>query len=224
MTAEAELTAETLLFDMDGTLVDSTPVVERTWRRFARRLGLDAEEILATAHGRRTGETVARFVPEGMDAEAETARLVAEEIADTEGIVAVPGALELLASLPKDRWAVVTSASRELAVRRMRAAGLPLPRLLVSADDVTRGKPDPEGYLTAARRMRVRPGATIVFEDAEAGLLAAAASGATPVVVGGHTGPSTGGLIRVGDLREVSATVTPHGILRVGFALTGATA
>lgn len=224
MTAGAELTSEALLFDMDGTLVDSTPVVERTWRRFARRLDLDAEEILRTAHGRRTGETVARFVPEGVDAGAETARLVAEEIADTEGIVAVPGALELLTSLPKDRWAIVTSASRELAVRRMHAAGLPLPRILVSADDVTRGKPDPEGYLTAARRLRVRPAAAIVFEDAEAGLLAAAASAATPVVVGGHVSPATRGLIRVGDLRQVSAAATPRGILRVGFALTGATA
>ncbi|QCW79470.1 TIM barrel protein [Streptomyces sp. S6] len=130
------LTAQTLLFDMDGTLVDSTEAVARTWSRFARRHGLDAGRILASAHGQRTAETVAAHAPPGTDVEAETAWLVGQDLADTGGTVAVPGAAELLAALPPHRWALVTSAGQELAVRRMAAAGLPLPDVLISADDV----------------------------------------------------------------------------------------
>ncbi|AZQ34552.1 HAD family hydrolase [Streptomyces cyaneochromogenes] len=215
MTSHTTLSPEALLFDMDGTLVDSTVVVERTWRRFARRHGLDAERILATAHGRRTGETVARYAPAGVDVAAETARLVAEEVEDVDGIVPVPGAPALLASLAGDRWAVVTSAGRELTHRRMAAAGLPLPSLLVSADDVREGKPSPEGYLTAAAALNVRPAATVVFEDAEAGLRAAAAAGAPAVVVGDHGGPAAAGCPKVRDLREVTVTDTGRGVLRL---------
>ncbi|MER6030366.1 HAD-IA family hydrolase [Streptomyces sp. NPDC001851] len=217
MTPYRTLTPHALLFDMDGTLVDSTVVVERTWRRFARRHGLDAERILATAHGRRTGETVARYAPAGVDVAAETARLVAEEVEDVEGVVAVPGAPELLAALPEDRWAVVTSAGRELTHRRMAAAGLPLPPLLISADDVREGKPSPEGYLAAAAALRVPAAATVVFEDAEAGLRAAVAAGATPVVVGAHRGPAAEGLLRVRDLREVTLTGADHAALHLAL-------
>ncbi|MEE1756450.1 HAD-IA family hydrolase [Streptomyces sp. SP18CS02] len=216
MTAsELNLTATALLFDMDGTLVDSTPVVERTWRRFAGRHGLDPERVLSTAHGRRTGETVAMYAPEGVDVAAETARLEAEEIEDVEGITAIPGAAELLASLPAGRWAVVTSAGRVLAERRMAAAGLTLPATVVSADDVTAGKPSPEGYRTAAERLGVAAGGTVVFEDAETGLLAAVAAGATAVVVGEHRGPATVGLARVADLRGLTVTETGQGGLRL---------
>ncbi|GAA3353227.1 MULTISPECIES: HAD-IA family hydrolase [Saccharopolyspora] len=206
MTEEVLLTAEALLFDMDGTLVDSTTVVERTWHRFARRHGLDGAEILADAHGRRTGETVARHLPAGGDVAAETARLVAEEVADVDGIVQIPGAAELLASLPASRWAVVTSAGRELARRRMAAAGLRLPDVVVSAEDVRQGKPDPEGYSLAARHLGVPPEAAIVFEDAEAGLLSALASGARAVVVGAHGGRVAADLPRVADLDAVTAS------------------
>ncbi len=215
MTSLTTLAPEALLFDMDGTLVDSTVVVERTWRRFARRHGLDAERILATAHGRRTGETVAGYAPAGVDAAAETARLVAEEVEDVDGIVAVPGAPELLAALPRGRWAVVTSAGRELTHRRMTAAGLPLPPLLISADDVTEGKPSPEGYLAAAAALDVLPAAAIVFEDAEAGLRAAAAAQSPAVVVGAHRGPAAEGCLRVRDLRDVTVAGTDGGALRL---------
>ncbi|MFI0975913.1 HAD-IA family hydrolase [Streptomyces sp. NPDC021093] len=218
-----KLTAEALLFDMDGTLVDSTVVVERTWRRFARRHGLDADEILATAHGRRTGETVARYAPAGVDAAAETARLVAEEIDDVDGIVPVPGAAELLDGLPAESWAIVTSAGLELTVHRMAAAGLPLPRCLLSADDVTEGKPHPMGYLAAARELGTAPVSAIVFEDAAAGLEAAVAAGTTPVVVGAYTGAAAKGLIRVTDLRDVSVTAPAPGRLRVGLTVRTAT-
>jgi sugar-phosphatase len=215
------ITASALLFDMDGTLVDSTAVVERTWRTFARRHGLSAERILAVSHGRRTEDTVARFVPVGVDAEAEARRVIAEEVTDVEGIVAVPGARELLAALPEGAWALVTSAGRLLAEARMKAAGLSLPPVLISADDVVAGKPDPEGYLAAAERLGCPPKETVVFEDAEAGIRAARASGARTVVVGAADCIAAAGLDRVPDLRSVRidadrATGRLHVLLKAG--------
>lgn len=171
------ISTQALLFDMDGTLVDSTAVVERTWGRFAERHGLDLGQVLHAAHGRRTAETVAMFAPSGTDIEAETARIVAEEIADTDGIVEVPGARRFLQRLPLSRWAVVTSASRELAIRRMQAAGVPIPPILITAEDVTTGKPAPEGYLAAAQALGVEPAHCLSFEDARAGLQSAHAAG-----------------------------------------------
>ncbi|MBE3014679.1 HAD-IA family hydrolase [Microbispora sp. NEAU-D428] len=211
--------AAALLFDMDGTLVDSTAVVERTWRSFATRHGLDLARILAVSHGRRTEETVAEFAPAGVDVEAEAARLSAQEVADTEGIIAVPGAATLLASLPEGSWALVTSAGRALAEARMGAAGLPVPSVVISAEDVTAGKPSPEGYLAAAGRLAAAPEHTVVFEDAEAGLLAARASGARTVVVGACAAPVTEGLDRVADLRAVWVECAA-GRLRVSYRNT----
>jgi HAD superfamily hydrolase (TIGR01509 family) len=205
--------AAALLFDMDGTLVDSTAVVERTWRSFASRHRLDAERILAVSHGRCTEETVAEFAPVGVDIDAEAQRLIAQEVADTEGIVAVPGATELLASLPERSWALVTSAGRELAKARMGAAGLPVPSVVISADEVTTGKPSPEGYRAAADRLGVVPEQTIVFEDAEAGVLAARTSGARTVVVGACAAPTTEGLDRVVDLRGVRVDYAANRLL-----------
>lgn len=169
--------ASALLFDMDGTLVDSTAIVEKIWRRFALRYQLDAERILADSHGRRTEETVAMFAPAGCNIAQEAARITAEEIADTEGIVAIPGAADFLAAIPDNRWALVTSASRALASGRMRAAGLPLPDVMICAEDVSRGKPHPQGYLAAAKALKVSPGECIGFEDAEAGFRAVQAAG-----------------------------------------------
>jgi sugar-phosphatase len=171
------LQAQALLFDMDGTLVDSTAVVIKVWRRFAARHGLDAELILADSHGRRTEDTVAAFATAGMDVAAEAAQVTAEEIADRDGIVEVPGAAALLAQLPHSRWAVVTSASRELATTRILAAGLPLPKVLICAEDVGHGKPAPDGYLAAAAALGIAPANCLVFEDARAGLDAGHAAG-----------------------------------------------
>lgn len=207
-----------LLFDMDGTLVDSTAVVERTWRSFARRHGVNAEQILAVSHGRRTEETIARFAPAGVDVVAEAQRVIAEEVADTRGITAIPGAAELLASLPDGSWALVTSAGRRLAEARMRAAGLPMPSVLVSADDVAQGKPSPEGYLKAAGRLGRSPESLVVFEDAEAGILAGRASGARTVVVGHACRTAAEGLDRVTDLRDVRVDIDEStGRLRVSL-------
>nr|MDT0663962.1 HAD-IA family hydrolase [Micromonospora sp. DSM 115978] len=202
------LTAQALLFDMDGTLVDSTAVVERTWRRFARRYELDAEAVLATVHGRRARETVAAFAPAGTDVAAETARLVEEEIDDMAGVLPVPGAAALLAGLPPDSWALVTSAGHRLTTSRMAAAGLPVPSVLVTAETVHNGKPHPEGYLSAATALGVRPSAAIVFEDSDVGLRAAVASGARSVVVGDHQGPAAAGLTRIADFTRTTVHAT----------------
>ncbi|WPZ37193.1 HAD family hydrolase (plasmid) [Thalassobaculum sp. OXR-137] len=172
-----------LLFDMDGTLVNSIAVVERTWTRFADRHGIDADKVLAACHGRRTSETVADFAPPGVSIAEETARIDAEELADFDGIVEVEGATKLLKSIPAGRWAVVTSADRNLANLRMAAAGLPLPQVMVTAEDVMIGKPAPDGYLAAAEALGVTPANCLVFEDAPAGIQAGNAAGAKVIAV-----------------------------------------
>ncbi len=195
------------LFDMDGTLVDSHAVVEAVWTEFCGHSGLDPEVVLAYAHGRQAGDTVAHFLPEVSEAErAElVAGLVAEEVTRTDGIVEVPGARQLLAALTAQGApvAIVTSAPRELAVARLNAAGVGIPDVLVAAEDVERGKPDPSCYLLAAERLGVPIERCVVFEDAEAGLAAAVASGGRAVVVGGHVSEITDGLERIGDYAGV---------------------
>ncbi|MEU6860108.1 HAD-IA family hydrolase [Glycomyces sp. NPDC046736] len=208
---ETELAAEVLLFDMDGTLVDSTASVERAWGRFAARHGLDAAAILAVAHGRPTIEVVAQFAPPGVDAAAETDRIEAEEIDRTDGISEIPGAAKLLGSLDPASWAVVTSATRALTVRRLAAVGVPLPKVLVAADDVTSGKPHPQPYLMAAEALGADAKRAVVFEDAPAGLRSALAAGASPVVVGGYEGDEAAGLPRVADLSGVRVTPGEQG-------------
>lgn len=172
-----------VLFDMDGTLVDSRIVVERVWREWAAAYGRDYRPILAVSHGRRTIDTVREFAIPGMDAEAEAAKLEAQEVADVEGILPMAGAAELLARLPANRWAVVTSASRSLATRRLTAAGLPIPDVMVTAEDVAHGKPDPEGYQTAARLLGTNAESCLVFEDAPAGIEAGKRAGADVIAI-----------------------------------------
>jgi sugar-phosphatase len=170
------LTASALLFDMDGVLVDSRPVVERVWRRWAERTGRPGDHVVAMAHGRRSIETIGMVAPD-LDTDAEAAWLDEQELLDTEGILAIPGAAEFVASLPRDRWALVTSARDDLARLRLRVCGIPTPDVLVSSDAVERGKPAPDGFLIGAERLGVAPGECLVFEDAPPGIEAAKRAG-----------------------------------------------
>jgi sugar-phosphatase len=167
---------QAILFDMDGTLVDSTRCVESIWSRWAERHGLELNHILAVSHGRRTLDTLQEVAPH-LDIEQEARQLDAQELETKEGIAAVPGAAALLRALPQNRWAVVTSAGRALAELRLQCAGLPIPQILVCADDVEHGKPSPEGYLKAAELLGVAPDRCLVVEDTPAGLRAGRAAG-----------------------------------------------
>lgn len=199
------LTCRAVLFDMDGTLVDSTAVVEQVWGEFAARYGLDLEEILRTSHGVQAGDTVRRFAPPRSDLRALTAELGAMERVRTAGIVPLPGAARLLETLPADAVALVTSADRILADIRMGAAGLAMPATVVTAELVTRGKPDPEGYLKAAAGLGVDPADAVVFEDAPAGIAAGVAAGIRTVAVGPNTGPLPAGVLHIPDYSAVDA-------------------
>lgn len=180
------LRAKALLLDMDGTLVNSDAVVERCWSRWALRQGLEPAAVLAVVHGRQGHATMAALLPHRpVEVNlAENAALLAEEIADTDGVVPVGGAAAFLAALARHPHALVTSASEELARTRMGAAGLPLPPVLVTAERVSASKPDPEGFLKAAAELGFTPAQCLVFEDAEVGVAAAKAAGMRVVGVG----------------------------------------
>ncbi|TLS41769.1 HAD family hydrolase [Streptomyces montanus] len=192
-----------LLFDNDGVLVDSDPGVEQAWSQWARDRGLPAEEVTAMVHGRRSADTVALLVadpPERAAALAEIDRLEIEAAALT---TALPGALDLLTSLPEESWAVVTSGVTALARARLAAAGLPLPPVLIAADDVSHGKPAPDGYRAAAEKLGIDPATAVVFEDSVAGATAGAVAGAYVIGVG-RRGLATDAPVVVTDLRGLT--------------------
>ena len=170
------------LFDIDGTLVDSAAVVEQVWRQVAREFGADEQAVLRDSHG-RIDTDVARDYFRPDQESAVLARVSELDLATMNGVAATPGARELLAALRPDQWAAVTSGGRRLMSGRLRTAGLPLPRVLVSADDVARGKPDPEGYLAAAAALGAAPETCVVVEDSPAGVAAGRAAGALVVAV-----------------------------------------
>ena len=205
----SERSTPPLLFDLDGTLVDSRVVVERHWGRFAARHGLDFAAVLAVMHGVRSSDVI-RIVAPHLDAAAEAARLDAEEEVDTDGLVVVRGAHELLAGLPPGSWGIVTSGHRSLAERRLEAVGLPNPAAMVCGDEVARGKPDPEGFLTGARLLGVASARCVAVEDAPAGLLAARAAGMRVIgITTTHEAaelPDADGI--VGDLSEFAAALS----------------
>lgn len=165
-----------ILFDLDGVLVDSTRSVDRQWRLWARSKGIDEEKIIAIAHGVRAIEVVRQIAPH-LDAEAEVRALERLEAEDREDVVVMPGALALVGSIPENRWCVVTSGTQHLARTRLAMVGLPIPRILITADDVTHGKPHPEPYLKGAELLGFAPKDCVVIEDAPAGILAAHAGG-----------------------------------------------
>ncbi|WP_030379605.1 MULTISPECIES: HAD-IA family hydrolase [unclassified Streptomyces] len=212
MTATTVLTARALLLDMDGTLVNSDAAVERVWRRWADRHGLDGDEVLKVVHGRQGYASMALLLP-GRPMEqnlAENARMLAEETADTEGVVEVPGAADFLASLAGVPHALVTSADVALSTARMEAAGLALPAVRITAESVGASKPDPEGFLKGAAELGVAPEDCVVFEDSGAGVAAGRAAGMRVVGVGARAGLHRPDAV-VRDLRRVRVEVLADG-------------
>jgi mannitol-1-/sugar-/sorbitol-6-phosphatase len=204
---------DAFLFDMDGTILTSIPAVERAWTAWANRAGVPADKVLHYMHGRPGRDTISHFAPPGTDITAEVDWLNAREMADTDGIAPIPGAQALLTTLPADRWAVVTSANRALARMRIAAAGLPLPRLLISSDDVTRGKPDPEGYQNAARQLGRRIDRCLVIEDTATGLLAGLSAGASVLRVLGTPGSEAiADAPAIGNYLGLEVSVGPEGL------------
>jgi sugar-phosphatase len=171
------------LFDMDGTILNSIAAAERVWGRWALRHGLDLDSFLPTMHGKRGIDTISGLNLPGIDPVAEAAEILRGEIEDVEGVIAIDGAADFLASLPPSQWAIVTSAPIDLARARLAAAGIPQPKFMVTAEDVSVGKPDPQGYLLGAERIGASATQMLVFEDVQAGVMAGEAAGADVVVI-----------------------------------------
>lgn len=185
--------ADAVLLDLDGVLVDSSAVVERQWTRWAREHGLDPDEVVREAQGRRQIETVRDLAPH-LDAAEEAEKLGRWEAEDTDGLRPVPGADRLVRRVADGRWGIVTSGTREIATTRLRFVGLPEPAVFVTAEDVQTGKPDPEAYRRGAELLETAPGRCVVFEDSPAGIRSARRAGATVVaVVTTHSEEELGG-------------------------------
>lgn len=202
------LCCRAILFDMDGTLVDSRACVETIWKRWAWRHGVDVHSLLQISHGRRTEDTIKDVAPH-LDVEFEARSLQTEELAASEGIGAVNGSRELLRRLKDNQWAVVTSASRELAKVRLKCAGLPVPSRLISGDDVRYGKPGPEGYLKAADCLGVPYHRCVVVEDTPAGILAGRRAGMIVLAIGTTFAPEyLLGALWAPDFKQVEFSMT----------------
>ena len=213
--------ARAMLFDLDGVLVDSTPAVTRVWEKWAIAHGFDPEKTVREAHGRPSIETIRELLP-GADHEAENREVERQEIEDLEGVIPLPGAIELLRSLPLDRWAIVTSCTKGIAEVRIRAAGLRLPQTIVTSSDITNGKPHPEPYLKGAAALGVSPADCLVVEDVPAGIRSGKAAGARVIAV--RTTSTDAELINSGadwivdDCRAISTTGSAVcGVLRVSL-------
>jgi sugar-phosphatase len=172
----SSLLVQGVLFDLDGVLVDSTAGVTRVWRDWGIRQGLDPTETAHAAHGRRAIDTVRLLAP-GLDAEAELRDLERREIADSHDVSAFAGAAALLKSLPPERWAIVTSGTRDLATHRLRTAGLPVPQRMITGSDIENGKPHPEPFQRGAALLALEPSACVAVEDAPNGITSALAAG-----------------------------------------------
>ena len=184
MTSSNErIACSAFLFDLDGVLIDSTPAVTRVWHRWAIKHGFDPAEVVHRAHGRPSLTTIREYLPD-VDHDFENRIVERHEIEDLEGVVALPGTREFLDRLPMDRWAIVTSGTRPLASVRLHAAGLPIPAHLVTANDISNGKPHPEPYLKGASILGFPPQSCIVVEDAPAGIRSGKAAGARVIAVG----------------------------------------
>ena len=209
-----------VLFDLDGTLVDSTKIVGRIWGEWARRQGLDPDWVIHVAHGQRTYDSVKTVAPYlTLEQQHQAFKdIEGREIVETEGLVVFEGGKQLIGSLPQNRWTIVTSGTRPLAEARLRAAGLPVPAQMITADDVENGKPHPEPYLKGAKLLGVSPAECVVIEDAPSGLRSAQTAGMKTIAV-----PTTyrveelrGADVVAADLASLSADTSDHVIrLRV---------
>ena len=217
------VTASALLFDLDGVLVDSTPVITRIWEQWAMEHGFEPVKTVREAHGRPSLESIRELLPDA-DHEALNRDLEQREIDDTEGVVPVRGSIELLASLPPDRWSLVTSCGRDLAEARVQAGGHPIPRHMVTFNDVQNGKPDPEPYLLGACILGFSAADCIAIEDAPAGIVSGKAAGARVIAL---RTTATDEELRsaspdwiLDDCSSISATFDPAtGVLRLDLAL-----
>jgi len=206
------IAARAALLDMDGTLVDSTAVVERLWLAWAEPHGIDPETVLRTVHGRQGHQSMAIMLPERDHAINlhENDVMLANEAGDVDGVIEIPGARALLEALRPFPHAIVTSANVALMTARMGAAGLAVPEQRVTAEDVSASKPDPEGFLRAANLLGIAPGDCVVFEDSGAGIQAGLAAGMRVIGVGTHAAAHNPTVL-VTDLSQVSVAATPDG-------------
>jgi mannitol-1-/sugar-/sorbitol-6-phosphatase len=198
-----------ILFDLDGVLCDSTKAVDREWREWAARKGVDGDAVMAIAHGVRTIEVIRRVAPH-LNAEVEAAAIENHEAHDQRGVTVMRGAVELVSSIPPGQWGVVTSGSRLLATNRLRHCGVPVSRVLVTSDDVTNGKPHREPYIKGAEQLGFAPGTCLVIEDAPAGIQSAHAAGMKVVAISSTYSPS--------KLTEADALIQGFQELSVGVA------
>ena len=200
---------------MDGTLVDSTAVIYRTWHSWAKRHSLPIEPILKVEKGRPNREVLRQFAPH-LDIDEESRLFLAAEREDIAGLTIIPGAREAVRAVQQGPWAIVTSAERSLAEVRLNAVGLPLPDVLISADLIQHGKPDPECYLLAAHRLGLSPEQCLVFEDAPAGVRSGSAAGMPVIAVGSFAGPDSGASAHVRDFTDVSIERDHLGTFHIG--------
>jgi len=206
-----------ILFDMDGTLLSSIEAAERVWTRWAAQFGIDARTFLHGIHGQRAVDSVRQLNIPGVDPVAEAHAITLAEIEDVEGVRAIPGARELVSKFPRDRWAIVTSAPRALAVRRLAAAGLSPPSVFITAEDIPKGKPDPACYQLAARQLGYTADDCLVFEDAAAGIRAGEAAGAAVVVITAtHQHAMDTPHPAYVDYNTLAVTIRPDGRLQIG--------
>ncbi|WP_343314340.1 HAD-IA family hydrolase [Brucella sp. BE17] len=208
---------DAFLFDMDGTILSSIAATERVWGAWAEGHGIDRETFLPTIHGVRASDTIRRL-DLGLDVEREAKNLLEAEMQDLDGIHPIDGVAAFLKALPQNRWAIVTSAPLELAKRRMAAAGLPMATTIVSAEDVSHGKPSPECFELGAERLGFNPHNCLVFEDAPAGILAGETAGASVLVVTAtHLHSPKTSRASINSYRELDLVIEENG--KLGLAM-----
>jgi sugar-phosphatase len=207
---------DAVLLDMDGTILNSIKSAEKIWTAWALRQGLDVDSFIPTIHGMQAISTIRRLNLPGIDPELEAAAITQAEIDDVEGIEAIAGAAAFLHSLTPYRWAVVTSAPRELALRRIQAAGLPVPPLMIAAEDVPNGKPAPDCFQIAAAKLGTTADKCLVLEDSPAGILAAERAGSNVLVITAtHQHPMNSLHPGIASYQELTVATTAHGALEI---------